>query len=593
MENPRPSLRKRLALKRQSRFIKKHARRAEGATIRHARRFLVNRWDKILEIRLHVFGWLAGVGLIIVIVGLQMVWFQQSYVETKPVKGGTYAEAVRGPIQTLNPLYATTPAELAVTNLIFSSLYSYDTTGNLRGDIAKSIQNKDDQEFTVKLRRDAHWHDGTPLTAKDIVFTINLMRDPSSRSVSAVSWQGVAAEYVNEYEVRFLLPASYAAFPHALTFAILPSHLLKDVEPSAVRENTYSVNPVGSGPFSLQLLQTVGDEVDRKIVYLNANSTYHWGRPQLDRLQLHTYKDDENMYTALRTGEVIGASDVSSDVARMVDSNVFNVISRPVNNGVYVIFNLANPVLKNKEVRTALRLATNTKAISNSLYGKPNTLHLPFLPSQVKGSDSIKTPKSNLSAAVKLLDKEGWKLKDGVRSKKGQELRFRIVTRQNTEYETSLKELIDQWSSLGVKLDAEVFDASDATKSFAGDVLQTRNYDILLDELVIGADPDVFAFWHSGGLLNFSEYGSDVADDALTSARDQSNPALRNAKYLTFARAWLSDIPAIGLYQSNITYIHTKSTRTIGPDEVIINPSDHYGGVLHWTAEKGRVYKTP
>tara|TARA_B100001245_G_scaffold236497_1_gene227774 strand:- start:7918 stop:9699 length:1782 start_codon:yes stop_codon:yes gene_type:complete len=588
-----PYWKRRLELKHRSKKIKRHMRRAEGATVRHARRFIINRWDKIREIRFHVIGWLAGVGALIGIVGLQMVWFQQSYVTTAPIEGGTYAEAVRGPIETLNPLYATTPAELSAVKLVFSSLYKYDTTGNLKGDLATSITSKDDEEFTVTLRRDAKWHDGEPLTAKDVVFTVNTMRDPAARSVLAPSWQGIAAEYIDDQTVRFLLPAAYAAFPQALTFAILPQHLLESVEPSTLRENTYSTNPVGSGPFAFQLLQTVSSQIDRKIVYLNADNSYYKGRPHLDRFQLHTYKDNDAIKQALRTGEVTGASDISGELARAIDSKRYDLVVRPVNSGVYTIFNLSNPILKDKKIRTALRYATDTEAIREQMFSEPQVLDLPFIPEQVAGSEKITAPKVNVAQAAKILNKEGWKLKDGIRTKKGKELRFRVVTRQNTEYESALKLLIKQWSAVGVQLDAEIYDTNDTTKSFASDILQPRNYDILVDELVIGADPDVFAFWHSGGLLNFSEYGNDISDDALASARSTSDPALRVPKYMTFARQWLADVPAIGLYRSNFIYAHTKATNVIGKDETIVSPSDHYAGVQYWTAERGRVYKTP
>ena len=593
MTDKKPKWKKRLKLKHHSRFIKKHARRAEGATVRHARRFVIGRWDKIREVRLHVIGWFAGVGLLIGVVGLQTIWFQQSYVHVAPVSGGTYAEAVRGPVQTLNPLYAATPAELSATKLIFSPLYSYDTTGNLRGDLASSISNKNDQEFTVKLKHGIKWHDGKPLSAKDVVFTLNLMRDPSARSLGAVSWQGIAAELIDDYTVRFLLPASYAAFPHALTFAILPQHLLESIDPVALRENTFSTNPIGSGPFSFQLLQTINNTSERKIIYLNANEGYYGGRAQLDRLQIHSYTDDDSVKQALKTGQVTGASDISGDVASTLSTDKFNVITRPVNSGVYAIFNLSNPLLKNQKIRSALRLATDTQEVRSNLFGEPGPLHLPFIPNQVTGVKKVPAPKSNFDSAVKILEKDGWKLKDGVRTKKNQELRFRMVTRRNVEYESALGTLISQWSNLGIKIDAEVFNTSDSSKSFAGEILQPRNYDILLDELVIGADPDVYAFWHSGGLLNFANYGNSVSDDALASAREKSNPELRSAKYLSFARQWLSDIPAIGLFQSNLIYAHTKSTNVIARDEVIVSPNSHYANVKYWTAEVGRVFKTP
>jgi hypothetical protein len=146
---------KRFELRKRSKGIRRQARKVEGATIRHARRFVVNRWDKIRDIRLHIILWLGGVGLLIGLVGLQMTWFQKSYIAKAAVSGGTYAEAVRGPIDTLNPLYAATPAELDVSHLLFSSLFSEDSTGHLKGDIATTMENASDKTFTVHMRRDA------------------------------------------------------------------------------------------------------------------------------------------------------------------------------------------------------------------------------------------------------------------------------------------------------------------------------------------------------------------------------------------------------------------------------------------------------
>lgn len=593
MEQPKGRWGNRLKLKVRSRVLKRQAKRAESATVRHAHRFLVHRWDKIREIRLHVLGWLAGVGVLIGFVGLQMIWFQQSYVTMAPVNGGTFAEAVKGPIQSLNPLYATTPAEHSISRLIFSSLYDYDRTGHLRRDIATSIENKSDQEFTVHLRRDARWHDGEPLTAKDVVFTISLMRNTAARSVMASTWQGVAVEFVDDFTVRFLLPASYAAFPQALTFAILPYHLLQPVDPAALREDTFSSKPVGSGPFSFQLLQTVGQSVDRKIAYLNANEDYYGNRPRLERMQIHTYAEDDKLLNALRTGEVNAASDASSDVVRQLDTSKYKVVTRPVNSGVYALFNTNGPVFKDKNTRKALLMATNTDDIRSKIYGNPEPLHTPFIPSQVANSHTIGAPTYNIDQASKMLDKAGWKLQNGVRKKGNAEMQIRIVTRRNIEFEIALRSLVEQWAKLGIKVDAEVFDTSDATKSFASEILQPRNYDVLLDELKIGGDPDVFAYWHSKGILNFTGYSNESSDDALSGARERSNTALRSAKYVAFAKQWLDDVPAIGLYRSNFLFVHTASTHGVGTDEIIVDTNNHYSTVSYWTAELGKVYKTP
>ncbi len=583
----------RLELKHRSKKLKKHARKAENATVRHARRFVVNRWENIREVRLHIIMWLSGVGLLIALVGLQMVWFQQSYVTRAAVDGGTYAEAVKGPIDTLDPLYATTPAEIAAGRLLFSSLYQLDTTGNVKNDIAETMVNDGDKNFTVTLRKDVRWHDGLPLNADDIVFTVGLMKNPAVRAVMAGSWRGIEVQKIDEFTVKFMLPASYAAFPQALTFAVLPQHLLKSVEPSSLRESGFSKAPVGSGPFSLRLLQTINATTGRKVVHMVANNDSYLGAPRLDRLQLHVYNDDDDFARALRTGEVSAASDVTGAVASGVDKSRYDVIAKPINNGVYAIFNTTQPLLANVKIRQALQVGTDTQAIRAQLYGAPQAMDLPFATRQVSGSEAVSAPKHDKAAAMKILTEAGWTAKDGKLKKGEDKLQMRVVTRKNGDYEKALEVLAGQWRELGIDVMTQVVDTSSNGQNFTQQVLQERNYDVLLDELVIGPDPDVFAYWHSKGLLNFSSYTNQVSDDALASARSRSDPALRAVKYASFARQWLNDAPAIGLYQSDFIYVRNKSAQSIMPSETIVDPNEHYAGVRYWTADQDSVYKTP
>jgi peptide/nickel transport system substrate-binding protein len=584
---------KRLELKKSSRTLKKHARRVEGATTRHAHKFLISRLDKIREVRLHIILWMGGVGALIAIVGLQMVWFQQGYVTKAATGGGTYAEAVKGPIQTLNPLFAASPAELSVSHLLFSSLYGIDSTGHIKGDIATTMTNENNKTYTVKMRQDANWQDGQPLTADDVVYTVSLMKNTSVHSVMSSSWQAVNAQKVDNYTVKFTLPAAYAAFPQALTFSILPQHILQSVDPASLREAAFSDAPVGSGPFSLRLLQVISQSNGRKIIHMDANKDYYAGRPQLEHFQMHAYNDDDSITAALRTGEVTAASDVSSEVAEKVDTKRYDMTIRPTSNGIYAIFNLSQSALKDQIVRKALQIGTDIQQVSKQTYGNPQPLWLPFIPSQVKGSDTILAPQLDVAAANKLLDSDGWVLQNGVRTKGAEKLRLRVVTRKNTDYEMALQVLAEQWQKLGVQVDSQIFDTSDPTQNFTTDVLQQRNYDVLLDELAIGGDPDVFAYWDTRGLLNFSGYTNQVSDDALTSARTTSDPTLRSVKYVAFAKQWLADAPAIGLYQPNFIYPHSKAIDGIQPDETIINGDEHYANVLYWTAKQGIVYRTP
>jgi peptide/nickel transport system substrate-binding protein len=186
---------------------------------------------------------------------------------------------------------------------------------------------------------------------------------------------------------------------------------------------------------------------------------------------------------------------------------------------------------------------------------------------------------------------------NGIRSKDGQPLKIRISSLKGVEYEKALDVLAGQWRKAGVSVEARVLDDGDASARLIQDYLQPRNFDVLIYELAIGADPDVYAYWHSSQAtftgLNFSNYNNGTADDALVSARSRVEPSLRNAKYISFAQQWLNDAPAIGLYQPAMYYVHSRDSQTIAPDSLLVAPQDRYGNILYWTVNKGTVYKTP
>lgn len=599
MDEEKRSWRKFRELKIDKKKLSRRMKKAEASTTRHAHRFIVKRLDNIRNVRRHIISWLLLVGVLILAVGAQFIWFQRSYQTTAAARGGTYAEGSLGPIDTLNPLYAASSAEMAAARLMFSSLYHYDETGHLQGDLARQITTDSSGKiYTVKIRSDVRWHDGTQLTAQDVAFTVNLIKDPETRSPLRINWQDIKVEAVDDETVKFTLPAVYAAFPHALTFSVVPRHILKDVEPGAVRENTYSQSPVGSGPFQFRLLQNASS-IDNtyKIVHMTANEEYYRGAAMLNRFEVHAYQSSEHILRALRTGQVTAAASLTGADIAQVDQNVYDIVTQPIDSGVYALFNTEAPIVKDKAVRQALRLGTDTTTIREALSEKTPALDLPFIQGQLTGEDIPKAPASDSQKAAQMLDQAGWKMTDGVRVKDGQKLEITIATTKSSQYEETLEALAGQWRKLGVSVLTNVVDINDPSTNFVQNILQPRNYDVLLYELSIGADPDVYAYWHSSQIgtrgYNFSNYANGVADAALSSARSRLEPELRNAKYKAFAEQWLSDVPAIGLYQAVAEYVYNKNVRSINPDAHLVTPYSRFENILRWSVNQRSVYKTP
>ncbi len=578
----------------------KNAKKAETATVKHAHKFLIKRWDSMQEVRQHVALWLVVVGGLIAVVGLQILWFQRNYQTEAVMTGGTYAEGVVGSIDSLNPLFITTSSEASASQLLFSSLYDRDSSGSLRADLAKDIDISDDgREYNVTLRSDATWHDGNKVTAEDVGFTVELIKDPSTRASRSLanSWQEVEVEVVDLATVKFTLPSPYAAFKEALTFSVVPKHLLEDIEPASIRESSYSHAPIGSGPFQLRRLQVLDASSDRRVVHLTSNNNYYRGAARLTSFQLHVYPDADSVMTALSTGEINAAADVPAAYLDGIDRERYKVTAHPVSSGVYAIMNTDSSPLGDRKVREALRLATDTDEIRSELSEEVTELHTPFVKGQIE-ADMPGAPSTNVKRARKILSDAGWKLDDDGHLVKGDsKLTIDAVTVKNSDYEKVLSVLSRQWREIGVTVDTKIYDPRDISQNFHQAILQPRSYSVLIHELQIGADPDVYAYWHSSGSralgLNFSNYSNAYSDDTLSSARFTNDKELRHAKYAGFAHQWLQDVPAIGLYQPNVYYVASHSSRSLDEDVKLVSARDRYADILYWGMNSSSVYSTP
>lgn len=579
-----------------SKDLARRMKKVEGATVKHARRFVFKRWSNFREVRRRIALWVLAIGIVIGATGLQFWWYQEEYRTSAYATDGTYAEAVLGPVDTLNPIFAKSSAEESAGELLFSRLLTYDQTGNLNYDLADSMKVSDDQKtYTFTIRADAQWSDGLYVRARDVVYTVQLLQDVATRS-TLTGWNDVRVKEVDDRTVSFTLPAVYAAFPHALRFLpILPEHILRDIEPAQLRESSFSTNPIGSGPFTVKLLQDVDNKNGRKIIHIARNDAYYRGAPKLSRIQLHVYKDAEAIKRALATSEVNAASDLPVVTADSVNKDRYIVENRPINSGVYALFNTQSDSLQDQKVRQALQVGTDTEAVRESISDKLPALHLPIIGNQLSG-DLPAAPKFDRERAGRLLDEAGWVLDGSTRKKEGQPLSLNIVTTKNPDFEKALDVLSGQWRQLGVTITTNIVDPSDPSQSVTQNILQPRQYDVLLYQLTVGGDPDVYAYWHSSQVTNgynFSNYKSSISDDALSSARSRVETDLRNAKYVTFARQWLNDAPAIGLYQATTQYVHTEGVHTVPANIMPVSAADRYNSVLYWTVGEHTVFKTP
>lgn len=570
---------------------------AEGATQRHASRFILRRIENVRLVMTEIMIWLAAIALLIAGLGIQYSWNSQGSKKDGAKSGGVYVEGVIGNISTLNPLLAASEPEQAVSRLLFSSLYRYDVTGALHTDLAESMTVKDDKVYTIKLRN-AVWHDGKKLTAEDVVYTINLIKNPQVRSPLRVNWLDISARAIDDSTVEFMLPAVYAGFSHALTFPVIPKHILQTVSPSSMREADFSSNPVGSGPFAVKRVQTSESTSSTDVVRMEPNTKYYGAVSTLSRLELRAYGNESLLVKAVNSGEVSAASGLSLSAADNIKSKQYSTKHWLLNKGVYLLMNNRSQTLQDARVRQALRYATDTSSIRATVGDNVARLDTPILQSQI-AQKLPAAPDYNLDKAKALLKEAGWTYNQGQwKGKDGRPLAVAVTTSSGRdEYKKIVDALKQQWSKLGVDVQLREIDTSSTTTSFVQSVLQPRDYDALLYELELGADPDVFAYWHSSQAsasgYNFANYSNRTVDNDLVGGRSRTNSALRAAKYIQFVNQWLNDAPAIGLYQSVGSYVLNNGASIVEPRGSLNTINDRYADVTTWSTGKASVYKTP
>lgn len=571
------------------RTLKGHLRRIERSSLRHAHKFIVRRFANLRDVRRHATGWLVLVALLSGVAFWQSNVASAQYTTDVPSEGGVYTEGVFGAVDNINPIFAATPAERSAARLVFANLLTYDEKGDLVGELAQNwVMDESGKVFSLRLRENAKWHDGAPITADDVMFTFGLIKNADTRSPLYASWRNIGVEKVDKYTVKFTLPAVYAAFANSLVIGILPQHALSDVRASELRTEPFNRAPtVSSGPFTYQALSAVDAGRTHYLLRLAANKNYVLGAPKLNGFQLHAYKDREDLIKALRNQEVAGISDPTINQLKTVERDRFDVVNSPLDNGVYAFLKTDSELLKDVRVRQALQLATDQNEITKLFDNTVQPLDGPLLPGQLGFRAEDRQPNTNLARANQLLDEAGWKKvgQSNRRAKDGQPLKLRLVSLSSGNYPVLTEAVMAQWSKIGVEFDstAPLVKADDIQQN----VIFPRAYDVLIYEIAIGHDPDVYAYWHSSQAtergFNLSDYRSPKVDDALDSARTRLDPALRDAKYHLFVQQWLADVPAIGLYRPSLVYVQTKDVFTFNAHR-LADPADRYYNVRYWAA---------
>ncbi len=495
--------------------------------------------------------------------------------DQQPAVGGSYSEGVQGQPLYINPILASSnPADSDLSLLIFSSLFRYNKEGKLEQDLTESWNRSEDgMIYSIKIKNGVKWHDGKPLTAEDIIFTLNLIRNPAFGSSLRGVWEGTEVKKIDGQTIEFKIKKAFTPFLHNLTFGILPKHLWENVTSDKFTLTELNKNPVGSGPFTFKEMKK---NKDGKImsVTLNSNRDYYGKKSNLKEVTFSFYETTDELVDAYKREEIDGISYLEVESLKNVSGlPSFKIYELPTTRVYGVFFNpKKSALLAEKELRKILGLAVNKEAmLAEVLNNRGTVVSTPLLPNMLGFDQNLNRYDYNPEKAKKDLDKAGWKklsekelkkLKEEGEGRENvlyneQEKQFLSFTLSVPDYPELVKTadfLKREWEKIGVRVDLDIVDTSETLQN----KISTREYEALLFGEVLQADPDPTPFWHSGSKqapgLNLSLFENDEVDKLLDSARQEVNEEERAKSYRRFQEIVAEESPALFLFSPSYIY---------------------------------------
>jgi peptide/nickel transport system substrate-binding protein len=515
----------------------------------------------------------------------------------RPLAGGGYVEGVIGAApQRINPLLdnpQSNPVGYDLAALLFDGLMRVGADGLPEQGLAQEWSVDDSGlVYTFGLRRGLRWHDGAPVTAGDVLFTLRALQTPDFPGDPALTnfWRAVLVDQLDDYTLRITLNASFAPFLSAARLPILPAHLLRDVPAEQWPEAPFNLQPVGTGPYRLQ-------ELTPERALLTANPHYYGGKPLIDSIELRFFSSPETALAALEQGAIQGLGyeplQLRRDVALPPMVRGYRL---PLDGYTTLTFNLREGPLTDAALRRALARGLDKDALLDAaLPGQVARLDTPILPGWWAYDPGVQWYPVEREAAARALSELGFTPgADGVLARDGRRLELPLLTDRSPDHLQVAEQIAAQWGALGVAVPIEQLDGPELRARLRG-----HNFVLALHSFSrLGPDPDQYELWHSSQAaagLNYAGLQDDEIDALIAAGRGEFEVVFRSDEYSAFQERWIELAPAIMLYQPLYAYAAVPQLGGTGFDQaelassaVLFGRADRYRNVTRWFINSSR-----
>jgi len=525
--------------------------------------------------------------LVFLLLGLSMFGFLRSNAFADVFTGEKteiFVEGNVGAISSFNPIFISqNVVDSDIRALVFEKFIDINTDGSPQANIAKEwVVSKDAKTYDFSISLTHKWQDGEKLTIDDVVYTFELAKTLSKDydyDTIGSALTDVSVEKISEDTVRFTLPESNATFFEALSVYIVPKHILENIPVMDIPFNSFAKYPIGSGPYKIY-------RSEPNVVYLKA-SEYYWVTPKIDTIVYRLYSDYSALEAAFRNGML--------DAMGGVDSNNMSFSSEYPDYTEYevtlhsrirmIFFNTRKEKLENKDVRIGLNYLIDKNRILEDAKISGIVANGPIAQTSWAYNKDLVTYEYNTEKAIESFKNAGYTKNEtsGYFESADKKILSFTLSYYNNEFNNRLanvfKEMLKQE---GVIITLEPLSYTQLTQ----EIVATRDFELLMYEIVTTVDPDQYNLWHSLKSnypdLNLSGYSYERVDILLEDARRSTDIGVRTEKYLLFQKYLTQDAPVMFLYHPNYKYIVRKDIK-IGDLNNILFPHQRFEDIAYWS----------
>lgn len=451
-------------------------------------------------------------------------------------------------LDTINPIISTNRNVYDISKLIFEPLIQVDANFKAMPCLAQEWSNLDDTTYIIKLNKDAKWSDGKEFTAKDVVFTVEELKNDKIKSIYKSNVENIDnIEILDDKSIKIHLKAPDKFFEYNLTFPILASHYYdKDFS-----DETKNKRAIGTGPYKIY-------DFTEDTITLKKN-TYWWQDKNIsfNTINIKLYTNISETYNDFKSEKIDFVNMTNSNWEEMIGSIGYNYSEYTGRDLDFITFNCNNDLLNNKEVRRAISFAIDKDNIINEVYsGKKIKANSIITDKSWLYNDDL-TSTHNIQKAKQLLIDNGWYVENDIFIKKINnkkvKLNITLLVNNNNEDRCKVAEIIkDNLSSINIDVTIKSVNNSEYNK-----LLKNKNFDMVIMGITSNSNPNIDFFI---GNDNYANYENSEIESLLENIEDIQKLYNRIQEILE------DDCPYIPLYfNKNILAYNQKITGNITP----------------------------